>query len=419
MSEFVYKRPILYPKQLNALFNDKRYALCEATTKSGKTHACLVWIFEKALQLKPGQQAWWLAPTYRQAEMAWDRLLRAIPEDMRDSNKTDLTIKLKNGAIVRFLTGERPDNLYGDDVYAAIVDEASRVRPEAWHALRSTLTATGGHVRIIGNVKGKRNWFYAMARAAERGAPNMSFARLTAYDAIDAGIFGEGELEEARSMLPEKVFRELYMAEAADDEGNPFGTDFIEACLCAQIPGRPNVCSNNPVVAWGIDLAKSVDYTVLIGLDHEGHVCRFLRFKDSWETVMTRIVAAVGTAPALVDSTGVGDPILEQLRIRGGRNFEGFTFTSTSKQRLMEGLAVAIQEKQVRFPEGVIVEELHAYEYVYTRTGVRYEAADGYHDDTVCALALAVQAKHNSTRRGKIPMIPALGGGSKPGHSFD
>ena len=30
--------------------------------------------------------------------------------------------------------------------------------PEAWHALRSTLTATQGPVRIIGNVSGRRNW---------------------------------------------------------------------------------------------------------------------------------------------------------------------------------------------------------------------------------------------------------------------
>ena len=31
--------------------------------------------------------------------------------------------------------------------------EASRAREEAWHALRSTLTATRGKVRVIGNVK--------------------------------------------------------------------------------------------------------------------------------------------------------------------------------------------------------------------------------------------------------------------------
>ena len=61
----------------------------------------------------------------------------------------------------------------------------------------------------------------------------------------------------------------------------------------------------------------------------------------------------------------------------------------------MEGLAVAIQRKEIRFPEGPIVQELLAYEYQYTRLGVRYSAAEGLHDDCVCALALAVQQRQH------------------------
>ena len=37
----------------------------------------------------------------------------------------------------------------------------------------------------------------------------------------------------------------------------------------------------------------------------------------------------------------------------------------------------------------MIVNELESFEYEYTRTGVRYAAAQGMHDDAVCALALA------------------------------
>lgn len=55
----------------------------------------------------------------------------------------------------------------------------------------------------------------------------------------------------------------------------------------------------------------------------------------------------------------------------------------------MEGLAVAIQKQEIGFPEGVITHELESFEYEYTRTGVRYSAPSGMHDDAVCALALA------------------------------
>jgi hypothetical protein len=91
----------------------------------------------------------------------------------------------------------------------------------------------------------------------------------------------------------------------------------------------------------------------------------------------------------LVDSTGVGDAVLESLQKDGRSNFEGFKFTSQSKQQLMEGLAVAIQKQTIRFPEGVIANELESFEYEYTRTGVKYSAPSGMHDDAVCALALA------------------------------
>jgi hypothetical protein len=78
--------------------------------------------------------------------------------------------------MVAFKSAEKPDNLYGDDVYAVVIDEASRVRQESWHAVRSTLTATRGPVRIIGNIKGRKNWFYDLARKAEAGEEGMHYA---------------------------------------------------------------------------------------------------------------------------------------------------------------------------------------------------------------------------------------------------
>jgi hypothetical protein len=67
-----------------------------------------------------------------------------------------------------------------------------------------------------------------------------------------------------------------------------------------------------------------------------------------------------------------------------------YVFTPKSKQALMERLAVAIQTRAVRFPEGVIRAELETFSYEYTAHGVRYSAPDGLHDDCVMALALAV-----------------------------
>ena len=116
---------------------------------------------------------------------------------------------------------------------------------------------------------------------------------------------------------------------------------------------------------------------------------------------MRQIADRTGQMPALVDSTGVGDPILESLQIEQRWNFEGFKFSSASKQQLMEGLAVAIQRGEITVPQGPIVAELESFEYCYTRTGVRYSAPEGMHDDCVCALALAWRCLEKGRLRGE------------------
>jgi phage FluMu gp28-like protein len=377
-----YNRPALANYQLDALFNDARYAIVESSTKAGKTAACLVWIIEQALQGKSGQDFWWIAPVYGQARIAFRRLKAGLPRESYNPNESELTLTLINGARIVCKSAEKPDNLYGEDVYAAVFDEASRAREEAWHALRSTLTATRGKVRIIGNVKGRKNWAYKLARKAESGEPGMSYQKITAYDAIDAGILSEDEIEDARRQLPDNVFRELYLAEPSDDEGNPFGMIAIQDCIAPMSSSQP--------VCFGVDLAKSTDYTVIIGLDANKNVCVFERFQKSWNETIETVRRVCGKTKALVDSTGVGDAVLESLQKDSRSNFEGFKFTAPSKQQLMEGLAVAIQKQEIHFPDGVISNELEAFEYEYTRTGVRYSAPSGMHDDAVCALALAV-----------------------------
>src|SRR5690606_36994105 len=134
-------------------------------------------------------------------------------------NESSLVYTFRNGARWVFKSAEKPDNLYGEDVADAVIDEASCCREEAWHVIRSTLTATRGPVRLIGNVKGRKNFFYRMARQAESGEPDMAYHKLTAYDAVDAGVLDAGEIKQAEAQLPAHVFRELYLADPADDGG--------------------------------------------------------------------------------------------------------------------------------------------------------------------------------------------------------
>lgn len=392
MTEFT--RPYLYPKQLEAIFCPERYGIVEASTKSGKTVGCIAWFVEQGMKGKPGQNFWWVAPNYNQAEIAYRRIKQGLTKGSFTAfDSPTPRIVTMAGTVLWFKSADNADALYGEDVYAAIVDEASRVSEQSWFAVRSTLTATRGPIRCIGNVKGRKNWFYMLARQAEaemREQPDpakrrMHYSKITATDAVDAGVLDTEEIDDARSVLPDTIFRELYYAEPGDDTGNPFGLDHIRACVRGDL-------ASGPVVAWGVDLAKSQDYLVVTGLNDKGEVAGFHRWRGlPWRRSIKRIWEIVGEdTPCLVDSTGVGDPVLEELQYERG-NFYGYHFSATSKQKLMEGLAVSIQSREIKFPDGYIRQELEMYEYVITRTGVRYAAPEGQHDDCVCSLALARQ----------------------------
>jgi len=384
------QRPYLYPKQYNAFYNDSRISVIEASTKAGKTSAALIWLLEKALKFSQTSVKqgvfWWVAPVYSQAKIAFNRMKRSLPSSFWAINESELKLTLKhNDAVIFFKSGEKPDSLYGEDVQAVVIDEASRVREEAFFAVRSTLTATQGPARIIGNVRGRNNWAYKLGVRAKNGEEGMEYHCITARDAVAAGVLNQSEIDDAEKLFKgrESFFKELYFCEPAEDGGNPFGIRAIRDCI------KP--ISSSSAVVWGWDFGRSIDWTVGIALDSRGYVCRFHRFQKPWKETVDFVIREVRDTKTLVDSTGIGDVILDTLQ-RGRDNIEGYKFTSTSKQMLMEGLALAISGEKIAYPEGPIVDELECFEYKDTANGTKYSAPDGLHDDCVCALALASYA---------------------------
>jgi hypothetical protein len=393
IDEWRYERPPLYPLQQRAIFDPARIVNIEASTKTGKTVGCMAWLFEKAWMGPPAVNHWWVAPYHPVARIAYERIKEYLPPQIYTYNDSNSYITLKaNRSRIWFKSGEKPDGLYGEDVFSVVMDEATRMREEAFFAIRTTVTATRAPIRIIGNVKGRRNWAYRMARKAEHGAIDMAYYKITAWDAVEAGILVKEEVEAARRDLPPDVFNELYLAIPTEEGANPFGLTDIKLCTAP-------LADSDPVV-WGWDLARSIDFTVGIGLDEFGRACRIERWQKPWTSTEDDIVRATGGVFGLVDNTGAGDPVTEHLQEKAriespAPTFEGYTFTTQSKQHLMEQLARAVRHHEITIPEGVAADEMEEFEYEHTRNHVLYSAPAGLHDDCVCALALAWEALRN------------------------
>lgn len=214
-----YTRPWMAEYQKQILDSEKRFTVVEASTKTGKTASHIVWLFEQALKGSEGHNFWWVAPIYSQSEIAFKRMKRQISnKEIYKANASKLILTLINGAEIHFKSADKPDSLYGEDVYAAVFDEFTRAKESAWWALRSTLTATNGKCKFIGNYTGSTNWGHKLGKKAKTEDSEYAYFKITAYDAVHAGILDEKEIDQAREDLPLSIFKALYLAEGSLDE---------------------------------------------------------------------------------------------------------------------------------------------------------------------------------------------------------
>ncbi len=111
-----------------------------------------------------------------------------------------------------------------------------------------------------------------------------------------------------------------------------------------------------------------------------------------WVFQRKRIVqlAQQYNARLLIDSTGVGDPVCDELH-RENVRVDGYKFTNATKKDLIENLSMMIENQKLTIPQiPELINELKLYGYKTTPSGnVQYGAPEGYHDDCVIALALA------------------------------
>lgn len=221
--------------QSKIIHSHARFTVTEAGTKTGKTYSHLYWLFKEAhtpwegkdTDWLVGKNYWWVAPVYQQSEIAYRRLQRKIANvPGYKCNDSKLTLITPYGSMVWFKTAKDPNNLYGEDVYAAVFDEFTRSKEPAWHALRSTLTATRAKCKFIGNYTGNANWGHQLGLKAKTD-PQYEYFKITAWDAVKEGILSEAEILQAQKDLPGWLFKALYLAEGDIDQARLISNDDI------------------------------------------------------------------------------------------------------------------------------------------------------------------------------------------------
>jgi Terminase RNaseH-like domain/LAGLIDADG-like domain/Terminase large subunit, T4likevirus-type, N-terminal len=345
----------------------------------------------------PGIRACWTAPTYKQTSIGADLIFDALKsiKVIKQVKKTagQITeIVLINESKVYFFSATNPDNIRGHSFHFLVVDEFAFIPKVVWESvLRPCLSDTSGRALFISTPFG-RGLFWDLFQLGKD--PLQTDFESFNFPTSSNPYIPKEDIEQARLTLPHDVFNQEYLAEFLESGAGVFRgiKDCIRGTLLTQ-----GITERHYVL--GVDFAKASDFTVIVGMDRDSkQVVYFDRFNQiSWGLQLDRISHAAtrfNNAKLVVDSTGIGDPLYEQLRDRGFKAV-GYGLNSLpAKNRLVEMLSAHIEQTLITFPEiPEMIAELERYQYnISEKTGkITYSAPEGRHDDCVIALALCVQ----------------------------
>lgn len=366
--------------------------------------------------LQPDRKVWVVAPSYELSQkvftyaMQW--FAKVLPSQMSGiTYRPTPKIRTLHGSTLECKSAENPVSLLGDEMDLAIIDEASRIPRRIYESyLFPALASRKGRMIAISTPKGK-NWFYELYVRAKPSSFRFPSSVNPKMDAV--------EIQRAREMLPQDIFAQEYLAEFLDDAACVFrGVKEIirDGILQDAVSGRRYL--------MGVDVAKHTDFTVITIIDTtNNNVVFWDRFNQlDWKLQKARIATAAvryNRARIVIDSTGIGDPIADDLRGEG-LLVDDFRYTSKSKEQLIQKLSILIEQQNLSIPPiQILVDELESFGYNMSEAGkLSYSAPEGLHDDAVNSLALACWSLSPIIKRATLLQEELQKGAVQPRSSF-
>jgi len=213
----------LHPGQEKVTSLRKRFTAIAAGRRWGKTRIGLVIAVDCAVN---GGRVWWVGPNYPIANVGW-RGLRSASRLIGGSKvrEADRLLECATGGWVQVKSADNPDSLIGEGLDLVIIDEAAHIPKlkSAWEeSLRPTLSDRQGGALFISTPKGV-NYFselYAL------GATHPDWASFQFPTSSNPYIAAK-EIEDAKKLLPDLIFRQEYMAEFVQLAGALFEREWF------------------------------------------------------------------------------------------------------------------------------------------------------------------------------------------------
>lgn len=307
----ILPKPFDWQRQVKQ--ESKRFNVVDVGRRAGKTALGLdLCVSPETLPYPVG----WFSPTYKMLLEVWREAVRTFAPILTRRNVQERRLEFLTGGLLEFWSLDNPDVARGRKYKRVIVDEAAMVPAlmESWqYAIRPTLADYKGDAWFLSTPKGRNGFWQLWQWGQDKHMQDWASWQMpsSVNPLLDAG-----EIDEMRRTMPERTFRQEIEAAFVEDGGGVFRR-VTEAATAKTDTGN----RNGHRYVMGVDLARTLDFTVVVILDITRVPYRMVymdRFNQiSWQVQVQRIKAAVErfrVDQVVVDQTGVGDPVIEQLR---------------------------------------------------------------------------------------------------------
>jgi len=374
--------------------------------QSGKTHLISAYLLFYALK-NPGVHIAIVGPSWRQSMIPIQKInyfrTRLPPGLFYKAQKT--IVRLKNGSIIQALPNN-PNNLRGFTLHLVYCDEMNFIPndEEMYDAISFTLATTGGKFIASSTPWTTNSIFYRIFH--DPAFSHFAKSHVRWEQAVEPnGPIEKRWIERKRKEYegdPWRWRREME-AEWAEDESAWLSQSLICRCIDHALEYLDFEFPAKGLFYAGLDLGKHQDYSVLAILKAEEELLKLVHMhRFPLKTPYANVIGYIKIlrdrwsriSKILVDMTGVGEYIVEDMRNAGISQTEGIKFTQELKAEMAQWLKQCMIEGRLRIPyDPDLIAELNIERFELTKDGkIRLSHPEGSHDDRFWALALACYA---------------------------
>jgi len=409
--------PYKYQEDLSTLFLNNQFLTARWCRQSGKSHIISALLLWHAL-VNPNSYIAVVGPSWRQTKLIIRKInafLNKLPREWYGKPQRTI-VTFTNGSRIECFPNN-PETIRGPTLDIIYCDEMNFIPndEEMFDAVMWTLV-TKKHGKFICS---STPW-----------NTDSIFWRIWNEDAFKAYAKSHvtwREAQEPNGPLTENMLQMLRVqyegdlwrwtremeAEWSEDVDHWLSQSLIASCVSSDLEFTAWDALNKGNFYMGVDLGKHRDFSVVAIIEKtEGdklHLVHCYQFplETTYASVIGYVKALAGkwqtVCNIIVDKTGVGDPIVEDMQHAGLPPVEGILFTEPKKEEVATVLKQNMVEGDFKLPyDRDVINELNVERFELTKGGkIKYSHPEGTHDDRFWAIALAVAASRMAPPPGR------------------